>query len=404
MKTKMTVHDACQSLIDHTARIPVESMPVCDLWGRTASKSIVVKSNLPPVPQSAIDGFALHKADLDGQSSIRIRQYLKHGEITEEALSAGESVGVLTGAALPVNTAAVIPLELVEVRNQELTLPYAIKNSLNIKQPGEDLKKGDILLPAGNRITAGLVSALAALGINEIMAYRQPHIVIINLAPHIVAPYAPPAPGQILDSNGPLLECLIARDGGIVTSRINSQTDLVQARDDILVHADLVITVGSVFAQGECEAAGLLHDWNAEILFWGVNMQPGSHTGAGMCGKTPILCLPGNPAACLVAYELLAAPLLRHLQGLDHANCKVMAVCKNDFTTNRLDIPRFLRGKAYCTESGWFAEVLPGQKPSMIRSLIECNALIETLPGQTRIKAGEQVFAVLLESSSYIKR
>lgn len=388
---------AQEILMNHVTPLSVESVKISESYDRIVAHNIIATNQLPAVAQAAMDGFALHESDLHASSPVHIKQYLQFGHTTTEDLAPGEAVGVLTGAMLPMGTAAIVPHEMIQLQDDRLILPHALRPNLNIKQPGEDLQEGEILALPGTRIKAGLISALLACGVKETIVYRQPRVVILGLAPHVISTSKLLGLGEIPDSNGPLLSCLLARDGAKVISNIFPLRDDEKLIEETLEKADLIITVGGTFAKGECEAVRLLRKWKATSLFWGVKMQPGSHNGAGIYKSRPVLCLAGNPAACAVGYELLATPLLRKMQGLTAIPPQVFATCTNTFVSSQQNAPRFLRAKADCTTDGWVVEVLPGQKSSMIRSLIDCNALIEFPVGQSEITAGSKVSVTLLD-------
>lgn len=379
----------------YAATLPAESVKLPEAYGRITAHNLIAANQIPPIAQAAVDGFALHLTNLNDSPPVHIKQYLAYGEIASEALAPGEAVGVLTGSPLPSETAAVIPHEMVQIEKDTVILPNIISPNWNIKQPGEDLSQDEILAFPGTCITAGLVSALSACGVSDLQVYRKPRIAIYGLTPNVAASPALCGPHQIPDSNGPLLDCLVNRDGGTVVGHFFPWTNSTISEYP-LEQADIIITVGGTYASGESEAVKLLRQWQATPLFWGVKMQPGSHTGAGIYHNIPVICLAGNPAACAVGYELLAAPAIRQMQGLNYIRPQVSATCVNSFVSSQSSTPRFLRGKADCTDDGWFVEILTGQKASMIRSLIDCNVLIEIPSGQSELRAGSKVSLLLL--------
>jgi molybdopterin molybdotransferase len=393
--TDISLAEAQQILRESITPLPAELVRIDDAYGRTAAHDIYATDHVPPVAQAAVDGFALHQDDLQELSPVVIKYYLPFGHTVTENLKPGETVGILTGAPVPPGTAAVIPHEQVHIEKNAFILPKPIHPNWNIKQPGEDLAKGDMLAKAGTRITGGLVSALTACGISQVLVYKKPRVAILGLAPHVVSMPELIGSGQIPDSNSPLLKYLVSRDGGTISGHFSPWLENNDIKANLLAQTDLIITVGGTYATDECEALDLLRKWQATPLFWGVKMQPGSHTGVAMLGNTPILCLAGNPAACAVGYELIASRAIRQMQGLTSKSSRITAVCRNAFTFSPQAVPRFLRAKTYWSEDGWVAEILPGQKSSMIHSLIDYNALIEIPEGQSELSAGSPVTLIL---------
>lgn len=390
MFTDVHLSDAQGILLDQVNLLPKESIGVSDSLGRVVAQKLVAPNNFPPVAQAAVDGFALHEEDLQASSPINIKKYLQFGQVASLPLKNGEAIGVLTGVPVPIGTAAVVPSELVKLEKETLSLPFPIKPNLNIKQPGEDIKEGELLALPGKIITAGMISALLAYGVNQAFVYRKPRVAILGLTSHVVNSLNHLKTGQILDSNGPLLKALITRDGGeVITSRFPID-DAINI-EEILKEVDLIITVGGTFAIGKCEAINFLKKLKTKLLFWGVKMKPGSHVGAGIWEDKLILCLSGNPMACAVGYELLVGPIIAKMQSLPYTSTHVLATCTNSINLSQQKVPRFIYGKANCTVDGWEVNVFSGQKSSMIHPLIDGNVLIEIPVGATGIAAGSSV-------------
>ena len=157
-----------------------------------------------------------------------------------------------------------------------------------------------------------------------------------------------------------------------------------------MAQSDLVLTVGGVASGPDDYALALLKASDARVLFWGVESKPGHHSGAAVCEDRPVIALSGNPAACAVAYQLLAAPVVRALQGLPPCPGAIPAICTNFFPKGG-GPRRFLRGYAACGAKGWEVTLLPGQKSSMLRSLINWNALVDLPAGHPPLQAGSPV-------------
>jgi molybdopterin molybdotransferase len=204
----------------------------------------------------------------------------------------------------------------------------------------------------------------------------------------------------VRDSNGPLLAALVSRDGGEVAG-VEAASDeqpaaAISCLKRLLDEVDLVLTIGGTASEAGDRALFLLREIGARPLFWGVRIKPGSHSGAAVWNARPVLSLSGNPAACAVGYELLAAPVVRALQGLRPYPRRLTALCVSAFS--REGGPRrFLRGYAVCDLDGWRVAVLSGQKSSMMRSLIGCNALIDLPAGHPPLEPGSQVSIILLD-------
>jgi molybdopterin molybdotransferase len=326
MLTDIDYQTAQKELLQQVIPVAAQDIPLTEAFGRITCQDLIVPFPIPSGPQSATDGFALNIADLDGAGPLRIVN-LNYTDIADYQLQKGETVPVNTGFRVPRNTGAVIPHERVVYQGEYILIRNSLKPGSNIKQAGEDFQAGDLLAVSGSRLTAGLISAAAACGLTSVSVYRKPRVGILNLSPYHSSKRTDNSIGLLPDSNGPLLASLITRDGGEV-KWVADQGDKNLA--EISTDTDLLLTTGGTYAKGKSEAQLLLEELGATILFWGTRIQPGGHNGSGVFGSRLAICLSGNPAACAVGYELLAAPVMRCFQGLSPNLSRIPATCVNN--------------------------------------------------------------------------
>lgn len=387
-------------LLKHSRLLAGESISILEAAGRVSSEDLIADSDLPACNQSAVDGYAVADESPTGKGQYYITGHLDLGEISPLALKPGQAMGVLTGGNLPLGGRAVVPHEKVEIQNHYLRSREVIKPGNNIKPAGEDYVKGSQLLSRGSVLTPGDIGLLAAYGKTSVTVSRKPRVAVLCLSKHVVPWQSLPEPGQIRDSNGPLLSALVLQDGGLPISIKNvskTETSVKTVAAELLEQADILIMTGGTYAEGGNEARRLMEQLGAEIIYWDVPVQPGSHTGASVRNSHLLFALSGNPAACAVGYQLFVAPVLRAMQGLIPPGRRLKARCVNGFA-KKSGSRRFIRGHAGWDEEGWKVTVLPGQKPSMIRSLVNCNALIDMPAGSPPIEVGQDVSILLLNS------
>jgi Molybdopterin biosynthesis enzyme len=388
-----------QTLLRYSQPLEAESISILEAAGRISAESLYAESDIPASRQSAVDGYAVASRG-SGTDSYYIVGYLHLGKNIYGPLQPGQALGVLTGGDLPDGSTAVIPHEKAEVKENILIPLEAIKPGNNIKQPGEDYAAGKPLIIYGSPVTAGHVGLLAAYGKTSISALRKPRVAILGLTRHVIPWQMTPEPGEIRDCNGPLLSALVRQDGGIpVSVKMAGRSDrsLKTIAAELLDQADILIIIGGTYTTGDNEARLLMEDLGAEILYWDVPIQPGSHTGASYRNSRMLIALSGNPAACAVGYQLFVAPVMLAMQGLIPHLQRCPAQCINGFA-KKSGSRRFIRGHASWNQGGWKVSVLPGQKPSMITSLVDCNALIDVPAGSPPVEAGQDVSILLLNS------
>lgn len=400
MLVDISLEEVQIELLKHCRRLDDESISILEAAGRVSREELIADSDLPAFNQSAVDGFAVADENPMEKGQYYITGHLGLGEISPLTLEPGQAMGVLTGGNLPSGSRAVVPHEKAEIRGHYLYSQEAIKPGNNIKPAGEDYVKGSQLLSRGSVLTPGDIGLLAAYGKTSIIVSRKPRVAVLGLSKHVIPWQSIPEPGQIRDSNGPLLAALVLQDGGLpvsIKSASKTETSVKTVAAELLEQADILIVTGGTYAEGGNEARRLMEELGAEILYWDVPVQPGSHTGASIRNSHLLFALSGNPAACAVGYQLFVAPVLRAMQGLIPPGRRLTARCVNGFA-RKSGSRRFIRGHASWDEEGWNVTVLPGQKPSMIRSLVNCNALIDMPAGSPPIEAGQDVPILLLNS------
>jgi molybdopterin molybdotransferase len=391
--------EALESLLYLVLPLNCESISLTQALDRVAFRDLFAARDLPPYPQASVDGYAVHIDDLGQCKSFGIKECLRNGEIPGSPLRRGKAAGVVTGGPLPDGTGAVVPWESVKINGDRMVYAGKVSPGSNIKRPGEDFLAGELLVRRGTRLDPGMIGVLAAFGQSEVPVFRRPRVTILSLGREIVPCHAEPAPGQIRDSNGHLLASLVIQDGGQVagveTAGGESLAGLKERLKKLLKQADLVLTVGGT-ASGVCDQALLaLREIGFSVLFWGVRIKPGSHSGAATLDSKLVISLPGNPAACAVGYQLLAAPVLRAFQALNPYPPRLSALCTGSFP-KKGGPRRFLRGYAVCRQDGWEVSLLPGQKSSMLRSLINWNALIDLPVEHPPLEPGSRVSTLIL--------
>lgn len=385
-------------IIDNCSRLSPERVSILDAVGRITTVEYRADVNLPECEQSAVDGYAVALPGGSEGAAYRVVGSARLGDNPVEVLQPGEAMHVQTGGNLPPGTIAVIPHEKTNIVGNLLSSLETVRAGNNIKRIGEDYVKGEQLVAGDVVLTAGHIALMAAFGIGEVPVYKKPRVSALCLSTNIVPWQLKPNPGQTRDSNVPLLTALVSECGGVMSESLISGVDGQSAVDiaaGMLKQTDILLLTGGTYEEDGNEAQALMEQLGAEILYWDVPVQPGSHTGAAVLGSRLIFALSGNPAACAVGYHLFAAPAVRAMQGFEPEPTYLKARCYNGFD-KKSGSRRFIRARAWWDGEGWQVNVLEGQKPSMLRSLIGCNALIDMPADHPPINAGQEVSIILV--------
>lgn len=402
MLENVKLEEAQELIFNVITPLPGESVPLLRAPGRKIYRDIYAAHDLPPCDKSAVDGFAVSINKEEKDHNYKIIEILKPGDMPNFALEPGQAAGVVTGGPVPVGTVSVVPFEITRVEGERLIFTGDPAPGENIRPRGEDFKAGEFLVQRGETISPGTLGVMAAFGMSEVKVFRRPRVAVLGVGQGIVPCQAKPLPGQVRDSNGPLLAALAMRNGAQVAGvDLVGDGDLAKMKnmlEKLLRQADIVLTTGGT-AAGECDLAlGAVRQTGAKVLFWGVRIKPGSHSGAAVCDDKLIISLSGNPAACAAGYHLLAAPVLRFVQGLSYQPKRVTAVCAGAFP-KKGGPRRFIQANLKSDPEGLKVFILPGQKSSMLRGLLnDGNALIDLPEGHPPLEEGDEVSVIILDS------
>ncbi|AWV07313.1 molybdopterin molybdotransferase MoeA [Marilutibacter maris] len=313
--------DQARAIIDTVAaahRLERERVPLARAHGRVLATDVDAPIALPPFDNSAMDGFALRHADLDGeQTALRLVGEQFAGVASGQGIGPGECLRITTGAPLPAGADSVAIKENVRVDGDRVWVPGSVARGANVRHAGEDVNVGDPVLAAGDMLTPARVSLAASLGLDTLEVSRRPTVAVFTSGDELVEPGMALAPGQIYDSNRELLMGLLRAEGLEPTAwpRLPDDPRAVEiALRDAGCAFDLVITCGAVSA-GEKDHIPEVIERFGRIHFWKVMMKPGMPVLFGSLDQCRFLGLPGNPVSVLATWLSLGRALADGLQG-----------------------------------------------------------------------------------------
>lgn len=320
-----TVEEQRARVLEAVTVLPVETVGLVEAAGRTLAADVRARHDLPGDDNSSMDGFAVRFADVEGADTgtpvvLRVVADLPAGSADDPAFGPGEAVRIMTGAPIPTGADAVVPFEdtaggladslgLIEVRRA----PAAA--GAFIRRRGGDVRPGEVVLTAGERLGPFARAAAAAAGVDRVEVRRRPRVAVVSTGSELVPPGVAPGRGQTPDSNATLLASLVAdADADVVL--VAHVTDEAGAIDDVLAHAaevDVVVFSGGVSAGAYEPVRQALSD---RIAFEKVAMQPGKPQAFGRLDDGRLVFgLPGNPVSVAVSFEVFVRPALLRLQG-----------------------------------------------------------------------------------------
>jgi molybdopterin molybdotransferase len=338
-----------------------------------------------------MDGYALRAADTPGRLPVVFR--IAAGLPAERALEAGEAMAISTGGAVPEGADSVIQIELVTEADAELEVPDPVREGANVRPAGGDVRAGEPVLAAGTRLGAQHVGALAAAGLAEVEVARRPRVVLLSTGTELRRPGEPLGPGQIYESNGPMLEAAFSAAGAEV-ERLGPVADDETAHREALergLAADVLVSSGGVSVGPHDLVRRILDELGVEEEFWGVAVRPGKPLAFGTRGRTLVFGLPGNPVSSLVSTELFVRPALLALQGATEPGPSYRLAKLT--TTVRRNGARDELARARLRRDGddVLVEPLSGQESHMIARAAGADALVLVPAGEGELAEGAVV-------------
>lgn len=394
--TGLLFEDAMALLREVVARhrLEAESLALPRCHGRVLAEHVVAPLALPPFDNSAMDGFALRHADLQGEDTVlRLTGEQFAGTSNELSVQAGECVRITTGAPMPLGADTVVIKENSRVEGSTVIVLTPPSPGANVRRCGEDVREGDQVLRSGELLTPARVSLAASLGIASLRVARKPTVAVFTTGDELVEPGMPLAAGQIYDSNRDLLVGLLRADGLEPTAwpRLPDDPKQVEiALRDTGCAFDLIITAGGVSAGEKDYLPGVLAEFG-ETHFWKVKMKPGMPLLFGSLDQARVLALPGNPVSVLATYLTFGRALIDGLQGRTEPRptWQAQLVAPLDKPHARRE---FLRGRVFSGPNGALhAEANPATGSHRLRAVADSNALIIVPEGPQHFAAGEVV-------------
>ncbi|MBI4123376.1 MAG: molybdopterin molybdotransferase MoeA [Betaproteobacteria bacterium] len=366
----------------------VEEVPTLEATNRVLARAQRSTMDVPPMDNSAMDGYAIRLSDLGQKSSLIVKQRIMAGSVGKP-LEPGTAARIFTGASIPPGADAVVMQEHTAVEGDVVSIKRAPRPGEWIRYVGSDVKKGGEILPAGKRLLPQDTGLAASVGIKALPVFRMVRLGLFFTGDELVMPGEPLAPGRIYNSNRFTLRGLAQvfgcelRDYGIVP-------DTLQATREVLRRAagecDLIVTSGGV-SVGDADFVKPAVEAEGRLLMWRIAMKPGRPLAFGEVGKASFIGLPGNPVSSFVTFLVFVRPFLLKTQGMAEVMPRAIAA-RADFDWPQPDARReFLRVK-WNAQGG--LELYPTQDSAVLTSTAWADGLADNPPGQA-IRRGDTV-------------
>ncbi|MGO1489442.1 MAG: molybdopterin molybdotransferase MoeA [Arachnia sp.] len=324
-RVKLSVEDYLAELLELVTVIDeVEVLPVADAAGCTLALPVVAASDVPIMANSAMDGFAVHAAELEVGRTLQVVGDVPAGSPLDPAMGAGECCRIMTGAPVPSDADTIVPVELVEqsADRNTITLVEIPPLGAHVRAAGEDFTGGAEVLPAGITLGARELSLVSASGVPAVTVVRRPRVAVVATGDELRPPGGLLERGQIFESNGLFLATALSAAGAEVVARLvlpDDDDEFAAGLERAASDADLVVLSGGV-SVGDHDVVRIVLQARATSAFRHVLMQPGKPQGwavwqAGNGRRVPLVALPGNPLSTMVSFEIFVTALLDRMCG-----------------------------------------------------------------------------------------
>lgn len=385
---------------------PLDPMEVAvgDVHGLVLAADVVATEPLPGFANSAMDGYALRAQDVtaatvDEPVTLRVVGESAAGHVANTTVEPGTAVAVMTGGELPEGADAVVPVERTSApASARVAIHVPAEAGDNIRTVGQDVQVGATVLRKGIRLGPAHVGLLAALGHGLVNAVPTPRVVVMSTGDELVPASATPGPGQLRDSNGPMLRALVRQVGAeAFPSPLigDDRQRLARALDEATGHADLIVTSGGVSAgaydhlESVVRQLGQAHPHK-------VAMKPGMPQLFGKIGDVPLIGLPGNPVSSHVSFELFVRPAIRRLQGRSDLDRPKLRVLLDEPLTAPPHKRHYVRVSMERRDGRWHARPTGHQGSHVLSSMAAADGLAIVPADVDRLEAGETVVVIVM--------
>jgi molybdopterin molybdotransferase len=410
----ISVEEAQEKLLSHVTVLKKEEVPILDCLGQVLAEELRSAINVPPLDNSAMDGYALRAKDTAGAQRgsarlLRVIDTVAAGSISNKEVVPGTAIRIMTGAPIPKGADSVVRFEDTDeaVRQRgrplsEIGICVEAKEGQNIRRAGEDIAEGQVVLPAGAIIRPAEVGILASLGRSTISVIARPVIAIVATGNELVEVGQPLPLGKIYNSNSYSVAALVRRYGGVprvLGIALDSKESLVAAIRGGL-EADMLITSGGV-SVGDYDIVKEVLAQEGEIGFWSVRMKPGKPLAFGQIRgvdkSVPHLGLPGNPVSSMVTFEMFARPAMLKMMGKRNLTKPTIEAVLEDRILNSDGRRVFTRAIVEKRGGRYFARLTGPQGSGVLTSMSLANGLVIVPEDVTEARPGATVQVMMLD-------
>lgn len=409
----LTVPEAVVEITRDIQPRDIERVALLDALGRVLASDAIARYTLPQWDNSAMDGYALRAADIEGAVAeapvtLPVLETVAAGGFASRAIRPGEAMRIMTGAPIPEGADTVVRVEDTDAGTERVAIRNTRDSRKNIRPRGEDFREGSTVIAAGTPLAAAQLGVLASLGYGEVQVRRRPVVAIAGSGDELVDidQFDDVIAGRkIVASNRYTLDALVRQAGGIPT-HLGNAADTEESLRAVLERsrgADLLVTSAGASVGEYDYTRKVLESLGAELRFWRVRMRPGAPLGFGTLDGMPWIGLPGNPVSAMVTFELFARPVIRRMLGHTRLFRRALPATLEEPVAIGAKLMHFLRAITRVRDDGTLGVRLTGPQGSgILTSMSQANALLIVPEDRSRVDAGERLNVLPLSEDAQL--
>jgi len=390
-RTMVDPDEALRLVAEAALPCPAQSVPLAEACGLQLAEPIHADRDNPPFPRAMMDGYAVRTADAG--RTVRVVGEVAAGQTATTDVAEGRCLEIMTGAPCPTGTEAVVQKEQIRRDADQVTLPATITAGQHIAPQGSECKAGRGVLHPGETVTPLAIAVMASFGLESVKITPRPRLAVITTGAELIAPGEEPQPGQIRDSNGPMLVAMACDVGIDRPPHLHAQDRLEAISEALKQVADrnIILLTGGVSVGNYDLVPQALKDYGAEPVFHKVSQKPGKPLLIARKGTQLIFGLPGNPLATHFCFQRYVTAAIRQMEAKTPRSDPLQGQLAEPFRPKR-GRTFFVPARAQHprdADPGWQIHLLPGVSSADVFTSSQANCYAEVPPGKTDLPAGE---------------
>jgi molybdopterin molybdotransferase len=400
----ITIEEALDKVLSYTQPLGSEKVSILEALGRVCAEDTSANRDIPPFDNSAMDGYAVRSEDIQNASSshparLEVIEDLPAGFISKKKLKKGQAIRIMTGAPVPEEADAVVPVEDTRKEDRFALIFRATLPGEHIRKAGEDVKKGEWVISVGDLIDPAEIGMLASLGRSFVAVYQRATVAILCTGEELVDVDGDLSGIRIVSSNSYSLAAQV-KDCGAIPIQLGIARDRKEEIKEKLLQglrADVLISSAGVSVGDYDFVKDVLGDLGVEIVFWKVAMKPGMPVVFGTVQGKPVFGLPGNPVSSMVSFEQFVRPSLLKMMGHRKLFRPVIDAILREDIQKRPGRRHFIRAFVSLEKGQYFVTPTGAQGSGILKSMVKAKGLMVIPEDREIVKAGERVKVQLLD-------